>query len=174
MILGSPAYMSPEQIEGDPDSVGPASDQYSLGVVLYEMLTGQLPFRGSVVNVLAQIITKDPTPPSELRPGLDPRIEAVCLRMMAKKASDRFPSMKAVADELAAIVKNPAPLTEPIAAEKSPTASRPPARRLQSSDDAAASQIRKSRQTEGVDRKRCDVAGGTGPQMPAGAATTTR
>ena len=85
MILGSPAYMSPEQIEGDPDSVGPASDQYSLGVVLYEMLTGQLPFRGSVMNVLAQIITKDPTPPSELRPGLDPRIEAICLRMMAKQ-----------------------------------------------------------------------------------------
>ena len=70
MLLGSPAYMSPEQIEGDPDSVGPASDQYSLGVVLYEMLTRQLPFRGSVVNVLAQILTKDLTRPSELRPGL--------------------------------------------------------------------------------------------------------
>ena len=107
-ILGSPAYMSPEQIEGDPESVGPASDQYSLGVVLYEMLTGQLPFRGSMVNVLAQIITKGPTPPSELRPGIDPRIEAVCLKMMAKKASDRFPSMKAVAEQLAAIVKSPA------------------------------------------------------------------
>ena len=109
MILGSPAYMSPEQIEEDPDSVGPASDQYSLGVVLYEMLTGQLPFRGSVVNVLAQVITKGATRPSELRPGLDPRLEAVCLQMLSKRAADRFPSMKAVAEQLAVIVKSPAP-----------------------------------------------------------------
>jgi serine/threonine protein kinase/Leucine-rich repeat (LRR) protein len=138
-LVGSPAYMSPEQIEGDPDNVGPASDQYSLGVVLYEMLTGQLPFRGSVINVLAQILTKDMTPPSELRPGLDPRIEAVCLRMMAKKAADRFPSMNAVANELAAIVKNPAAASS--TAEKSPTASRPPA---PSPGDARPSQIRKS------------------------------
>ncbi|HEX4071732.1 MAG TPA: SUMF1/EgtB/PvdO family nonheme iron enzyme [Planctomycetaceae bacterium] len=137
VLLGSPAYMSPEQIEGDPDNVGPASDQYSLGVVLYEMLTGQLPFRGSVVNVLAQILTKDLTRPSELRPGLDPRIEAVCLRMMAKKTSDRIPSMTAVAEELYAILKSPA-------AEKSPTASRSPAARAPSRGDAGASQIRKS------------------------------
>jgi serine/threonine protein kinase len=142
MLLGSPAYMSPEQIEGDPDSVGPASDQYSLGVVLYEMLTRQLPFRGSVVNVLAQILTKDLTRPSELRPGLDPRIEAVCLRMMAKKTTDRFPSMKAVAEELYAILKSPA--AEPIADAKSPTASRSPATPAPSPGDAQASQIRKS------------------------------
>jgi serine/threonine protein kinase/formylglycine-generating enzyme required for sulfatase activity len=141
VLLGSPAYMSPEQIEGDPDSVGPASDQYSLGVVLYEMLTGQLPFRGSVVNVLAQIITKGPIPPSELRAGLDPRIAAVCLRMMTKKASDRFPSMKAVADQLAAIVKNPA--AAPTAAEKSPAPSRLPAA-APSSVGAGASEIRES------------------------------
>ena len=141
VLLGSPAYMSPEQIERDPDSVGPASDQYSLGVVLYEMLTGQLPFRGSVVNVLAQIITKGPIPPGELRPGLDPRIEAVCLRMMAKKASDRFPSMKAVADQLAAIVKNPA--AAPTAADKSPAPSSPLAA-APSSGGAGASQIRES------------------------------
>ena len=145
-ILGSPAYMSPEQIEGDAESVGPASDQYSLGVVLYEMLTGQLPFRGSMVNVLAQIITKGPTRPSELRPGLDPRIEAVCLKMMSKKASDRFPSMKAVAEELAVIVKSPAPATTntvPTAPEKSPTASRPPAAATPTGDAGRASQIRK-------------------------------
>jgi serine/threonine protein kinase len=141
VILGSPAYMSPEQIEGDPESVGPASDQYSLGVVLYEMFTGQLPFRGSVVNVLAQVITKGPTPPSELRPGLDPRIEAVCLRMMSKKASDRFPSMKAVADQLATIVKSPAAANS---LDKSPTASRPPVASTAAPGDAAASKVRKS------------------------------
>jgi serine/threonine protein kinase len=141
-LVGSPAYMSPEQIEGDPDNVGPASDQYSLGVVLYEMLTGQIPFRGSVINVLAQILTKDLTPPGGLRPGLDPRIETVCLRMMAKKAADRFPSMKAVATELAAIVKNSAAASS--TAERPPTASRAPAAPAQARDDAGASQIRKS------------------------------
>jgi formylglycine-generating enzyme required for sulfatase activity/serine/threonine protein kinase len=141
-LVGSPAYMSPEQIEGDPDNVGPLSDQYSLGVVLYEMLTGQLPFRGSVINVLAQILTKEMTRPSALRPGLDPRIEAVCLKMMSKKASDRFPSMKAVADHLAAIVKNPA--TAPSPADKSRTASRATTAATPAGDEARASQIRKS------------------------------
>ena len=142
VLLGSPAYMSPEQIEGDPDNVGPASDQYSLGVVLYEMLTRQLPFRGSVVNVLAQILMKDLTRPSELRPGLDPRIEAVCLRMMAKKTSNRFPSMTAVAEELYAILKSPA--AEPVAPQKSATASRSPAAPAPLRGDAGTSQIRKS------------------------------
>jgi serine/threonine protein kinase len=142
VLMGSPAYMSPEQIEGDPDSVGPPSDQYSLGVVLYEMLTGQLPFRGSVVNVLAQILTRDLTRPSELRPGLDRRIEAVCLRMMSKKVSDRFSSMKTVAEELYAILKNPA--AELIDAGTSPRATRRPVSRAPSQGEGSASQFQNS------------------------------
>ena len=108
MILGSPAYMSPEQVEGDPTKVGPAADQYGLGVILYELLTGQVPFVGSLASVMGQIVSKEPTPPSRYRPGLDPRIDAVCLKMLAKNPADRFPSLSAVADELAAIVRNPA------------------------------------------------------------------
>ena len=91
-------------------------------------------------------LTKEPTSPSELRPDLDPRIEAVCLKMMAKKPSDRFPSLKAVAEELAVIVKSPAPATTntvPTAPEKSPTASRPPAAATPTGDAGRASQIRK-------------------------------
>jgi serine/threonine protein kinase/formylglycine-generating enzyme required for sulfatase activity len=107
-ILGTPAFMSPEQVQAEPDKIGPLTDQYSLGVILYELLTAQLPFRGSVIAVMGQILTKEPPRPSQLRPDLDPRIEAVCLRMMAKNPLERFASTKAVADELATILKSPA------------------------------------------------------------------
>jgi serine/threonine protein kinase len=108
MLIGTPAFMSPEQVEGEPERIGPATDQYSLGVILYELLTGRLPFVGSVTAVMGQILFKEPPPPSQLRPDLDLRIEAVCLKMMAKNSTDRFPSLSAVASDVAKILKNPA------------------------------------------------------------------
>jgi serine/threonine protein kinase len=106
-LIGSPAYMSPEQVAAESDRIGPPTDQYALGVIFYELLTGRLPFRGTITAVIGQILAKKPTPPSQLRANLDPRIEAVCLKMMAKRRRDRFPSMKAVANELTAILRNP-------------------------------------------------------------------
>jgi serine/threonine protein kinase len=107
MLIGSPAYMSPEQVEGDLERIGPASDQYSLGVIFYELLTGQLPFQGSLAAVLGQIVVKQPPSPAALRHGLDPRIEAICLRMMAKRSENRFGSLSEVADELLRVLKTP-------------------------------------------------------------------
>lgn len=101
VILGTPAYMSPEQVDGDLKRMGPASDIYSLGVILYELLTRKLPFQGSAAAVIGQIMTQDPTPISTHRPDVDPVLEAVCNKMIAKCIEDRFGSMREVAERLA-------------------------------------------------------------------------
>ncbi len=142
-LVGTPAYMAPEQVDADPAKIGPLTDEYSLGVILYELITGQLPFRGSMMAVLGQIVTKEPTPPSQLRPALDPRIEAACLKMMAKNPSDRFPSLTAVADELASILKNPG--ARPVSSAKSAASlTLPAAADARASSSAGSSKILKS------------------------------
>jgi serine/threonine protein kinase len=120
-ILGTPAYMSPEQIRGDPEALGPGCDVYGLGVILYELLAGQVPFRGSLTSVIARILTEQPRPLSELRPGIGPGLEAVCARALAKDPADRYGSMRQFAAALYDVLHGeeptkqlPAPAPEPI------------------------------------------------------------
>lgn len=102
-VMGSPAYMSPEQVEGR--KLGPQCDVYSLGVVFYELLTGQTPYQGTVVSVIGQILAANPRPPIELRPDISPECSAVCLKAMARETSDRFQSMTEFAQALDAFIK---------------------------------------------------------------------
>jgi formylglycine-generating enzyme required for sulfatase activity len=119
-VMGTPAYMAPEQIRGDLREIGPACDIYALGVILYELLTGRLPFHGSGLAVAGQILTETPLPPSRHRPGLDPRTEAICLRAMAKQAEDRYTSMAELAADLTDYLQTPAAPPAPISTRRWP------------------------------------------------------
>jgi hypothetical protein len=98
-LMGTPAYLSPEQILGDTQST--RSDLFSLGIVLYQMVTGAPPFEGSSVSaVCAQILSAEPMPPSQRNPALPAGLDHVILRCLAKSPADRYPSAEAFASSL--------------------------------------------------------------------------
>jgi serine/threonine-protein kinase len=107
MIVGTPEYLSPEQIGGEPATE--ASDLYALGVVAYEMFTGRKPFvHDQLLPLLQMHVTTAPAPPSQYRPGLDPGLEAVILKLLSKRPSERYASARALADALRAL-RDPPP-----------------------------------------------------------------
>ncbi len=99
-LMGTPAYMAPEQVQAETQAIGPATDVYCLGVIYYQLLTGRLPFIGNPNWVCVQVLHDDPAPPSTLLPELDPGLEAICLKAMRKRPQDRYASMAEMAAAL--------------------------------------------------------------------------
>ncbi len=101
-VLGTPSYMPPEQIDADPAQLGPASDVYSLGAILYDLLTGRPPFRGRTArDTLLAVLQSPPGPIRRLNRRLMPRrLERICLKCLEKDPTRRYPSAGALADDL--------------------------------------------------------------------------
>lgn len=103
-VLGSPAYMAPEQVEARHDEIGPATDVYALGVLLYQMLAGRKPFEGSVASIFGQIVSREPLPPSHFRDSISIELDLLCLKAMAKSPAARHASAAEFAAELSRVL----------------------------------------------------------------------
>jgi eukaryotic-like serine/threonine-protein kinase len=115
-VIGTPAYMSPEQAAGRPDLLGPASDVYSLGATLYTLLTGRVPIADKDISEILRKVERGELPrPREASPWLDPALEAITLKAMATRPDDRYASPRTLADDLERWLAD-----EPVTAHRDP------------------------------------------------------
>ncbi|MFO0940971.1 MAG: serine/threonine-protein kinase [Pirellulales bacterium] len=114
-IMGTPSYMSPEQAQGLVDELTPASDQYSLGAMLYELLTGRPPFLGTkAFDTISQVVHKEPVPPCQLQESMPVDIDTICLKALQKTADKRYKSCAEMAEDLTRFLKGEPILARPV------------------------------------------------------------
>ncbi|MEL6108230.1 MAG: serine/threonine-protein kinase [Planctomycetota bacterium] len=99
-LIGTPVYMSPEQVRGDSDQIDASSDIYAFGVVLFEMLTNERPFRGSIQRILQQTLYDEPTDPRKLDPTIPADLATICLKCLEKSPNARYASSCELVEEL--------------------------------------------------------------------------
>jgi serine/threonine protein kinase len=100
MTFGNPSHVSPEQVRGDIHLLDGRSDVYSLGIMLYELLTGKRPFQGNISELINQITSVDAVPPRKLNGDIPVELDRICLKTLAKRASDRYSTASELAADL--------------------------------------------------------------------------